>query len=242
VNELPEVDFDAPGLSPLHSSRENFWFKIARLVLTRPMPKRTRSRMRWAKEALADLRATAAMELPEHIETPRRLLRVLNGLSSNESQGLAYLGDIFCQFLKLISLDIETCLSLKQAYAGFFEKAEKHLANTEEGLPGDIESFRRLFSHPAGVVINTCHGVKGEEYDTVIAFGLLRGYIPNWDAIIHGAPGFADAQESKLLYVICSRAKRRLHLIAETGRLTQSRRPYETSELLENLRFPFDQR
>src|SRR5260370_19237939 len=37
------------------------------------------------------------------------------------------------------------------------------------------DSFGRLFSHPAGVVVSTCHEVKGEEYDTVIAFGLLRG-------------------------------------------------------------------
>jgi DNA helicase-2/ATP-dependent DNA helicase PcrA len=36
VSYLPEVDFDAPGLSPLHRSYENFWFKIGRLVLTTP--------------------------------------------------------------------------------------------------------------------------------------------------------------------------------------------------------------
>jgi len=240
VNELPEVDFDAPGLSPLHSSRENLWFKIARLVLTKPMPTRTRTRGRWAREVLADLRTIAAMELPENIATPRRLLRALNGLSSRETEGLAYLHDIFSQFVTLIHLDIEKCLGVKRAYDGFFEKAENHLAITEERLPTDVESFRRLFSHPAGVVINTCHGVKGEEYDTVIAFGLLRGYIPNWSAIIRGTQAFANEQESKLLYVVCSRAKRRLHLIAETGRLTQNRRPYETSSLLGDLHCDYD--
>jgi superfamily I DNA/RNA helicase len=140
----------------------------------------------------------------------------------------------------LIHLDIEKCLGVKRAYDGFFEKAENHLAITEERLPTDVESFRRLFSHPAGVVINTCHGVKGEEYDTVIAFGLLRGYIPNWSAIIRGTQAFANEQESKLLYVVCSRAKRRLHLIAETGRLTQNRRPYETSSLLGDLHCDYD--
>jgi superfamily I DNA/RNA helicase len=242
VNELPGVDFDAPGLSPLHSSRDNFWFKVARLVLTRPTPMRTRTRGRWAKEALVDLRTIASLELPESIATPRRLLRVLNGLASGETEGLAYLRDIFSQFLELVKLDVEECLTLKQAYDGFFEKAENRLANIEEQLPSDVESFRRLFSHPAGVVVNTCHGVKGEEYDTVIAFGLLRGYIPNWDAIIHGTPELASDRESKLLYVICSRAKRRLHLIAETGRLTKKGRQYETSELLGGLRFDFDER
>ena len=55
VNLLPDVEFDAPGLSPLQSSRDNIWFKIARLFLTSPTPPRFRTRMRWAREALATL-------------------------------------------------------------------------------------------------------------------------------------------------------------------------------------------
>jgi DNA helicase-2/ATP-dependent DNA helicase PcrA len=35
-----------------------------------------------------------------------------------------------------------------------------------------------MFKHEEGVVVNTCHGIKGEEFDTVIAFGLLHGKIP----------------------------------------------------------------
>ncbi len=183
VNELPEVDFDAPGLSPLHSSRENFWFKIARLALTVPTPKRTRTRMRWAKEALTDLRSIAQISLAEVIATPRRLLRVINSFSSEETEGLAYLRDIFGQFLQAIHLDVESCMALKEAHDGFFGKAERHLAGAIDALPTGVDSFRRLFSHPAGVVVNTCHGVKGEEYETVIAFGLLRGYVPHWNAV-----------------------------------------------------------
>ena len=68
------------------------------------------------------------------------------------------------------------------------------------------------------------NGVKGEEYDTVIAFGLLRGFVPHWAVIIDGSSSEAREVASKLLYVVCSRAKRRLHLIAETGRSTWARR------------------
>ena len=108
-------------------------------------------------------------------------------------------------------------------------------------MPTDVDSFRRLFSHPSGVVVSTCHGVKGEEYDTVIAFGLLKGYVPHWSVIINGTAQEASERESKLLYVICSRAKRRLHLIAEAGRTTQRGRPYETARLLRQVRFNYDQ-
>jgi superfamily I DNA/RNA helicase len=89
-------------------------------------------------------------------------------------------------------------------------------------------------------VVSTCHGVKGEEFTTVIAFGLLQGYIPNWQSIIHGTGNKATEEASKLLYVICSRAKKHLHLIAEAGRLTGSRRPYLTTEVLAALNYNYD--
>jgi superfamily I DNA/RNA helicase len=184
--------------------------------------------------------ALARIALPEIIATPRRLLRLLNGLSSEETEGLAYLRDVFGQFLRAIQFDVETCLALKKAYEGFFGKAEKHLATATDALPTDVDSFRRLFSHPAGVVVSTCHGVKGEEYETVIAFGLLRGFVPHWNAIFGGDEDLATGIESKLLYVICSRAKRRLHLISEFGRQTKKKKPYETSHLLAAVEFEFD--
>jgi hypothetical protein len=46
-----------------------------------------------------------------------------------------YLRDIFGQFLNAIELDVEACLAMKEAYEGFFGKAEKHLTNVGDGLP-----------------------------------------------------------------------------------------------------------
>jgi hypothetical protein len=65
-------------------------------------------------------------------------------------------------------------------------------------------------------------------------------YVPHWSAIINQPEQLGKERESKLLYVISSRAKRRLHLIAESGRVTQRGRSYETANLLRNLRFDFD--
>ncbi len=241
VGLLPQADFDAPGLSPLHSSRDNLWFKVSRLFLMAPSPSRTRTRIRWAKEVLSDLSTLADMSLPEIIATPRRLLRMINAISSSETEGMSYLRDVFSQLLVSIGLDLDSSDALNNSFNTFFEKAESRIASAEGGMPTDVSSFRKLFSHPAGVVVSTCHGVKGEEYDTVIAFGLLRGYVPHWSVIINGTEREASERESKLLYVICSRAKRRLHLIAETGRTTQRRKPYETAELLKRVRFKYDE-
>ena len=212
---LPHIEFDAPGLSPLYSARDNVWFKFSRLFLTTPTPSRVRTRMMWAGEVLADLKTLPTVTVQRELGTARRLLRLINGISSTETEGLSYLEDVFSQMLEHMKIDLESCTELKDASSTFFEKATKSISNAGGAIATDVAGFRRLFNHPSGVVVSTCHAVKGEEYDTVIAFGLLRGYVPNWEVIIHGAPFAADEQESKLIYVICSRAKRRLHLIAE---------------------------
>jgi superfamily I DNA/RNA helicase len=88
-----------------------------------------------------------------------------------------------------------------------------------------------------GVVINTCVGIKGEEFETVIAYGLLNGYIPHWNEIFSGN---ANEASKKLLYVICSRAKTNLHLISETGRTTKRGDALTITSELEAVNFKYD--
>jgi len=154
--------------------------------------------------------------------------------------GLEFLDAAFEDISKNLGLDLCPGSCLSESREAFFQKARARLDDAGMNMPRDLQTFRKLFRHPSGVVISTCHGVKGEEYDTIIAFGLLRGYIPNWNVIINESPEVAADSESKLLYVICSRAKRRLHLIAEAGRTTQRGAGYETSPMLRSLEFRFD--
>jgi superfamily I DNA/RNA helicase len=99
-----------------------------------------------------------------------------------------------------------------------------------------------MFKRPGGVVVTSCHSVKGEEYETVICFGLLKGYIPNWNLIINNPYIDEDLEAQKLLYVITSRAKKNLHLISEYGRRTRQGRGnlYETNSNIENICFEYD--
>ena len=59
---------------------------------------------------------------------------------------------------------------------------------------------------------DTGYGVKGAEFDTVIAFGLLEDYVPH----------FSDPNKvenaKRILYVIASRARKNLYLISEQDR------------------------
>lgn len=240
VEALPDVSFDAPGLSPLYSVRDSVWYKLARLFLTQPVPERIRHRIRCANEVLLDLELLLGSEAPEPISSARRLLRMVNQLESAENDGMPYLRDVFTQFIGQCGIVIDAHKAVRESFDLFFEKAERNLEGAAGGMPASVESFRKIFSHPSGVVVNTCHGVKGEEFDTVIAFGLLNGFIPHWQVIRHGSPEEADQRESKLLYVIASRAKRQLFLIAESGRRTRTNNPYQTCPLLEATEFTYD--
>jgi DNA helicase-2/ATP-dependent DNA helicase PcrA len=240
VEALPDVSFDAPGLSPLYSVRDSVWYKLARLFLTQPVPARIRSRNRCANEVLMDLEILLGSEPPEPIGSARRLLRLVNQLQSAQADGMPYLRDVFTQLLEQCGIAIDAYEALRESFDLFFEKAEGRLEDAAGGMLASVNSFRKIFSYPSGVVVNTCHGVKGEEFDTVIAFGLLRGFVPHWEVIIHGNQEEANQRESKLLYVVASRAKRQLFFIAENGRRTVSNKPYQTCSLLKATGFCYD--
>ena len=75
-----------------------------------------------------------------------------------------------------------------------------------------IDAFRKEKKKKKGITISTNHGVKGAEFDTVIAFGLLDGYVP------HFSESNKEESAKRILYVIASRARKNLYLISEQGR------------------------
>ena len=68
----------------------------------------------------------------------------------------------------------------------------------------------------------------------MIAFAMLEGMVPNW------ADPDGEISARKLLYVICSRPRKNLHLIAETGRNDGRGDPYGTTEVLAGCVFGYD--
>ncbi|MGX1024969.1 UvrD-helicase domain-containing protein [Psychroflexus sp. MBR-150] len=230
---LPEIKFDAVGLSPLLKNRENIWFKVARLFLVSPSPKTYLTRKRWATELVNELKDYGVIVFEDSEFKSKKLLKTINSIVSNEQNGLKYLEDSFLQLFQIIEVDISNNEHLQLQWDSFFDGAEKRLANPDFDLAQDIDSFRKMFKHEEGVVVNTCHGIKGEEFDTVIAFGLLQNILPNRN---DSTPNIAE----KLLYVICSRAKQELHLISETGRTTSYGNPYLPTYQLSSVDYEYD--
>lgn len=214
---LPEIPFDAPGLSPIRKDIENIWYKMARLVLSEPHPRYFLIRMRWARQIIEDLRSHVGTVIPHQYESPKGLLRLVNSISIQEDDGLEYLRATFTEITNALNFLVEDYPGLQNNWDSFFDGAQSRIDDERNNYPSDTNAFRKLFKSKKGVVINTCQGVKGEEFECVIAFSLLDGKVPHW-TVNRWRPEESEPSSKRMMYVIGSRAKRFLHLISETGR------------------------
>ncbi|MDQ0561176.1 superfamily I DNA/RNA helicase [Rhizobium mesoamericanum] len=234
VAALPEYNFDGPGMAPFSRDQDNIWFKISRLALTRPEPQMFVRRMRWAGEVLEHFRSVGV----DTLKTSRRdLLRHCNQIDILVDDGLEYLELFFDELLLALGIDIALFPSLDDHRTAFFERSRiqiERLENVGVQAVSNIAMFRRVFASRSGITISTIHGVKGAEFDSVIAFALLEGMVPHF-----ADPNALDSAK-KLLYVIASRPRKNLHLIAEVGRVNGIGEPYETTNVLAGRIFGYD--
>lgn len=177
--------------------------------------------------------------MDEILRLPRNILRCCNGITSDRTDGIDYLEDVFQRFMKTIRIDPAMHPALEESLVGFVDAARARIEDNEYTLPVDVETLKKMFRYPSGVVVNTCHGVKGEEYTAVICFGMLHGYIPHWNRVFDET---TDEREEarRILYVVASRARKHLHLFAESGRRTQSGRAYAATDELGEVEFEYD--
>lgn len=213
VEALPDLNFNGPGLSPFGQNVDNFWYKLARLGLTSAAPDMLRKRLRWAQEVIDELVHHGAMPAST---TARDLLHASNGLRMAHLKGSASLVQYFDEICGAVGVYISPGSELADQRDGFFDRMTARLsAISAEGVDADrLEAFQKVFRPRTGVVVSTVHGVKGAEYDSVIGFAFLEGFIPHF---AEPASGKHDSAK-KMLFVAASRAKKHLFLISERGR------------------------
>ncbi|GAL81914.1 ATP-dependent DNA helicase UvrD/PcrA [Algibacter lectus] len=210
--KMPDYSFDGPGMAPFSRDIENFWYKLSRIVLTEPSPYMYIRRLRWSSELINDL-DLAGVDVTEL--TSKRLLKICNSIKVDETDGLTHLELFFNEASRLLSINRINYPTLTEHYDSFFNSSRKRIEKlVKEGneFIGNIESFRKVFKQREGITVSTVHGVKGEEYDTMIGFAILDGYIPYF------SDGNGDENSRKMLYVLASRARKNLHILSEKGR------------------------
>ena len=192
-------------------------------------------RVRWIGEVLGAL-ADAGVDISTL--TRKSLLKACNSVMIIEEDGLAYLEQYFEALFAGIDVNFRAFPTLAEHHDAFFESSRARIQRLQaEGADyiGEIATFRRVFDGRNGIIVSTIHGVKGAEYDAVIAYALLEGMVPN----------FSDPtpveSANKLLYVIGSRARKNLHLLAERGRMRGGGwGEYQPTTVLAECRFAYD--
>ncbi|RQU89500.1 MULTISPECIES: UvrD-helicase domain-containing protein [Burkholderia] len=234
VASMPEYSFDGPGMVPFARDTDNFWYKLAKIALTQASPSMYVRRLRWAGEILNELETVGVSTTGL---TRKSLLKECNKIQIDEGDGLAYLQRFFETLFSNLAIDFRLFPLLQEHHKAFFESSQVRIDRLKkEGAEfiGSIETFRKVFQSRTGITISTIHGVKGAEFDTVIAYALLEDMVPHFND--------PNGQESamKLLYVIGSRARKNLHLISERGRTQYSGNEYEATRKLAACKFDYD--
>lgn len=233
--QLQDVSFDAPDITPIKCDPLNIFYIISKLVFTRAHGK-SQVRRKDATMILDIIKNDYNISIKKDIIN-LDILRAINISTFNTEDCVEAIKNAVGNVFSTLEIDMD--IYLKKIYDSFIQKIEYRI--TYYQLSRDYSSVEKSFKEKQGIVISTIHGVKGEEYETVIAFSLLKGKLPHWDYFIKDELKIKKTVESnKLLYVLASRAKKNLFLYSENGHLTQSGNPYIATEELSTYAFRYD--
>lgn len=224
---LPNVSFDAPGIIPIKKDEESIIYKISEILLSNFSFNNKKHLERLSGEIIKQFQEEYSINL--NIDKKEFLSFCYDAKKIDKLVATEYLKDSLYIILEKLNIKEMFKDDVEKFIKDTTEKIKKYERN---GIEDDRFFFERALRSKKGIVISTVHGVKGEEYRVVIAFGLLYGFIPHWDTIYNNS-NEAELEAKKLLYVIGSRAKEKLYLYAEIDRTTKKGDNYRiTPQLL----------
>ncbi|QIX71547.1 ATP-dependent helicase [Klebsiella variicola] len=229
---MPDVAFNGPGITPISHNRESLWYKFAKIALISPSPYNYRHRISTAGEIFEQL-IDAGFFIDLKSCSPKLFLKHCNAVKVNEIGGVEYLSAFFEKACLYFDFDVLSSNEFTDSYDAFFSSAEKRkekLISLNLAVLTSVEHYKRMFEREKGVTVTTIHSAKGLEFDCVIAFGLLDGVMNKF--------GEENDHSKRLLYVLSSRARKKLHLISEGDR-RYSRGFYSVNKALGSVNYDY---
>ena len=236
---LPNVSFNAPDITAFKYDPLNPFYILARLSFT-AAGQYVRIRKKLATEFINIMTMEYGIAFRDGFDN-LSVLKTINGIvqKNKYKDGIDCLYTVFSSIMSCSRGYISSDDVIMRSFKEFIEKTENRIE--KNNLSRDYDSITKCFDEKKGIVITTIHGTKGEEYDTVIAFELLNGILPHWDYIMKaGLKTQRRDTTNRLLYVLCSRAKKNLYLFSETGRYTNSGYPLTATDELKQHCYPYD--
>ena len=231
--KFPTIKLDAPDIVPLKKDDDGIIFKISKLLLTTFDYYNLYRIKQLANEVKIQFYDEYGIQLNTSIID---FLNLVKQSQTTDSKGTDFLKNSLLAFFTSIKLKEQFETDIMLFVEGTKERVEKF---KEQGLEDEKIYFEQSLRSKTGIVISTCHGVKGEEYAIVIAFAMLEGYIPHWNDIINHKQ-FARNRSRKLLFVVFSRAKEKLFIFAENDRKTKKKNFMFINEDLKRVKTLYD--
>lgn len=236
---LPGVRFNAPDITAFKFDPLNPYYILARLTFTEA-GQHVRLRKKLATEFISIMTLEYGITFRDGFDH-FSLLKTINGIvqKNRYKDGIECLQAVFSSIMTFSKGYTSSDDAAMVSFNTFIDKAESRISGNN--LDREYESIAKCFDKKRGIVITTIHGTKGEEYDTVIAFNLLNGILPNWNYIMETEKKTLRRDTAKrLLYVLCSRAKNNLYLFSENGRRTRNRTPLTATDELKEYYYQYD--
>jgi len=200
-----DIPFDAPGVSPLPKSLESPFRSLIRLFFTSPTPDNYTKRRRLAKYVQEHFESSG-FSFCAHNDPIRAITKACNSIVFYPDHGITeFLKHLVRSFLEKLGLNIDENSVALEDFNTLLKTVDERIS--EMKLLDKADYLKTYFNEKSGVVITTCHQTKGDEYEVVIATGLLKGKIPHWNDIINRSKEHQDYIARRLLYVIslCTR-------------------------------------
>lgn len=135
-----------------------------------PVGKNVRLRKRIATEFISINRDDFRIMVSDDIQS-YDVLSAVNCCRHIDADGIICLSVAIQKVFALLNICVSKESSLSELKASFFGEICSRVKRYS--LATDFESISKYFGDKNAVVISTLHGVKGEEYTTVIAAGLF---------------------------------------------------------------------
>lgn len=220
---MPDIEFNAPGISPIPRSQDNPWFNLVRLLFTPIHPENYSRRRRISAKVVSDMEGIG-FSFSSFDNPTKQVIRTMNSIVPNrDCEIVDFLDSLVAAFCQSLNFDLDSNALAYDAKEAIKESTSARVSQYD--LVNDASTLDTYFNSTNGIEVASCHSTKGEEYDVVIATGLLKGKLPHWNDIIDRSQDHADYMARRLLYVISSRARKYLYLVSEQGHATQNGNP-----------------
>lgn len=198
----PEFKINSEYASPLKQISKLTIYPFVKVVLLDPDPRNLKKRLFWSRKIIETLELVGVSPLfvleSLNIYTSEKLAK--NVLKIKILNSIKVLGNTSSEMISIVDNELTRLAEI--------------IDRQTDNANYTFSELKSYFDNNEGVVVSSFHGLKGEEYDVIVCYGLLDDKIPHKKS--KEDPNIDHITESKkILYVLFSRARHAIYFFSE---------------------------